>query len=451
MAVITPEGRWPEFSLSERAPASWSRGTAGDSKVESRNARRQRFKEPPPSELARRYRILEQTPIFYTLPERSLRALARRMRSQVIAAGEAIVHQGEPSSSMFFIESGQCQLRVESGPRTTVAVALLSMADFFGEVSCLTEQPAGETAIALDECRLLVLDHTALTTVLQEDVAFLSELLRLGEQRAAGHAGVAAQLGWKRPAGGSTVTAVYSPKGGSGRTTLALNVAGQLAKRYPGEVVLFDLSFPFAQAALLANLVPVSSLARMAGVASQTAEEILLSAVLFHPAGLMILPGCVKPEEADLITSEVVARAFEILRRNFRHVIVDLNTGMTEPVLAVFDDADHVLLVVPPELPAVKSAQDAHAILTGVLKVAREDITLVRNSRTPKPAITDEALQRRLGLPVAVAVGYDGSKPDKAALEGALLVLSDPGSEIARAARTISGILDASEGGEGEL
>jgi MinD-like ATPase involved in chromosome partitioning or flagellar assembly len=447
MAIVKPEGQWPALRITEGLGAG---RPAGKSKVDSRTGRKERFKEPPASELARRYRVLEQAALFYMLPERSLRSLARRMRSQVVAAGEAIVNQSEPSTSMFFIESGQCQLRVETGPRTTVAVSLLSRGDFFGELSCLTERPAGETAIALDECRLLVLDHTALSTVVQEDGTFFSELERLGEQRAAGHAGVAAQLGWRRPAGASSVTAVYSPKGGSGRTTLALNVAGQLAKQYAGEVVLFDLSYPFAQAALLANLVPVSSMVRMAGAAPENAEEILLSAVLFHPAGLMILPGCVKPEEADLITSELVTRAFDILRRNFRHVIVDLGTAMTDPVLAVFDQADHVLLVVPPELPAIKSAQDAHAILTGVLKVAREDITLVRNTRTKRPSITDQALERRLGLPVAVAVGYDGAKPDKAALEGALLVLSDPGCEIARAARRISEILDASDAGEGE-
>ena len=148
-------------------------------------------------------------------------------------------------------------------------------------------------------------------------------------------------------------------------------------------MLLLDLAFPFTQAALLANLVPVSSLAKMADAAPEVADELLLSAVLLHPGNLMVLLGCIRPEEADLITPEVINRTMEILRRTFRYVVIDLGVAMTEVGLAVFDDADRILLVVPPELAAVKAAQDSRSIFTRVLGFSPEQIDVIKIRMLP--------------------------------------------------------------------
>ncbi len=413
--------------------------------VEPKPARRQRFQEPAPSELAARFDLLEQAAVFYMLPERVLRALARRMRPLTAHAGDVIVRQGEQGSALFFVQHGHCQVRLE-GPGHAVAVATLGRADFFGWPAVM-DQPAAETVVALDDCELLVLDATAALNVLGAEPGAVQELDSLNGQRAAGYAGIAAQLGWGRPAAESVTVAVYSPKGGSGRTTLALNVAGALARRHPGDVLLLDISFPFTQAALLAGLAPVSSLAKVADAPPQMAEELLLSAVLFHPASLMVLPGCIRPEEADLVTPEVIGRAMEVLKRTFRYVIVDLGVAMDDLTLAVLDQAQHVLLVTPPELAALKAARDAHDILTGVLGYAGENISVVLNSRMPRSSIRREAVERRLSSQIAVEVGYDGSRPDDAALEGAILSLGDRPSEIAKGSRAIADLLESKAGG----
>jgi Flp pilus assembly CpaE family ATPase len=400
------------------------------------------MQEALPSEVAERFALLERAPLFYTLPDRTLRALARRMRSITLSPGQVAVRQGEESSSIFFIQAGHCQLRLEGPAPHSVAVAILSTPDFFGELAVLNDVTAQHSVVALDECQLLAIDRTAIYAVLGPDASALSDLARLGSQRAAGYAGIASQLGWSRTEREGRVVAFYSPKGGSGRTTLALNVAGALAKRHPGQVLLLDLSFPFTQAALLANLVPVSSLASVAGASPEVAEELLLSAVLFHPGSLMVLPGCVRPEEADLVTADVIAWTMKILRRTFRYVVVDLGLAMTEAVLAVFDEADRILLVVPPELAAVKAAQDSNSIFTKVLGFSPERVSLILNSRTPRAAVSKSALERRLNAPIAVEVGYDGTKPEEAALSGQILSLSEKSSEVSRGARRIVDLLE---------
>jgi len=414
----------------------------------TRAARRRRIQEPASSDVAERFALLEQSPIFYTLPDRTLRALARRMRPIILSPGDIAVRQGEETSSMFFIQAGHCQIRLEATEPHSVAVALLSAADFFGELAVLDEVPAQHTAVAVDDCHLLAIDRTAIHSVLGQEDSLLSELARLWEQRAAGYAGIAAQLGWSRTVGSSQVIAFYSPKGGSGRTTLALNVAGALARRHPGQVLLLDLSLPFTQAALLSNLVPVSSMAKMVEASPEVADELLMSAVLFHPGNLMVLLGCIRPEEADLITPDVVNRTMEILRRTFRYVVVDLGVAMTEVVLAVFDEADRILLVVPPELAAVKAAQDSRSIFTKVLGFSPDQIDVILNARSPRTAISKSAVERRMSARVAVEVAYDGSKPEEAALSGQILSLADKASEVSRGAVRIADLLEAAMDGE---
>src|SRR5207249_12329863 len=168
-------------------------------------------------------------------------------------------------------------------------------------------------------------------------------------------------------------------------TTVALNLVGALSRRYPGQVLLLDLDLPYNHAALLANLVPTTCLARTAQTSPEAFEEVLLSAVLYHAGGPMILPGALKPEEADLVTPELVGRAIGVLRRTFGYVVVDLGVSMTDTMLAVLDQTQELILIASPELSAVKSAADALSILER-LGTPPERVTVVLNNRSSKPA-----------------------------------------------------------------
>ncbi len=202
-----------------------------------------------------------------------------------------------------------------------------------------------------------------------------------------------------------------------------------------------DLDFPYSHAALLAGLVPTSCLARLAGVPPDSFEEVLLSSILYHAGGPMILPGALRPEESDLVTAELIARAIGILRKTFRYVVVDLGIAIDDSTLAVLDLTQHVVLVAAPELSAVKSAADAIEILQK-LGTPDDRLTVVLNHRTPKPAVSRPAVERMLKRRVDVEVSFDGAKPDQAALTGEILSLTDPRSEITRGALALADILE---------
>lgn len=395
---------------------------------------------PPYHVMLARVSVLEKAPAFFGLPERTLRSLARRLRAITLVAGEAVVYQGEPGDSIFFIERGRCRVMIERPP-SVVTVAVLSEADFFGEAACLFNRPQQASVFAQTECTLLALDRQALHSVLGRDSEFFDQLKKLADQRFNLFADTAVQATWGMLLGEATVVGMYSPKGGSGGTCLALNLVGRLSRLYPGQVLLLDLDFPYSHAALLAGLVPTSCLARLAGVPPDSFEEVLLSSILYHAGGPMILPGALRPEESDEVTAELIARAIGVLRKTFRYVVVDLGIAIDDSTLAVLDLTQHVVLVAAPELSAVKSAADAIEILQK-LGTPDDRLTIVLNNRSPKPAVSKPAVERMLKRKVDVEVSFDGARPDQAALTGEILSLTDPRSEITRGAQALTDIIE---------
>jgi MinD-like ATPase involved in chromosome partitioning or flagellar assembly len=398
---------------------------------------------PQPSfhDMTSRLGTIERAPVFFTLPEGALRAIARRVRRMKIPAGEMVLCQGESGDTIFFIERGRCRLVIEKPP-SIVTVAVLSDGDFFGEGACLLGRPQQASVYAQTDCYLLALDKQSLhsVTAVREGEG-IEELRRIAEQRFNLFADVSVQATWGQLLQEATVVGVYSPKGGSGGTCISLNLVGALARRYPGEVLLLDLDFPYSHSALLAGLVPTSCLARMSTVPQEAFEDALLSTVLYDSGGPMILPGALRPEEADEVTPELVNRAIATLRKTFRYIVVDLGVTITDATLALFDLTQHVVLIAAPELSAVKSAADAVDILNQ-LGTPRDRLTIVLNHRSVKPAVGKAAVERALKRDIDIEIAFDGIRPEQAAVDGEILSLTNPKSEIAQGAEALAALLD---------
>jgi len=396
-------------------------------------------------DMVSRLSTLESAAVFFSLPEATLRALARRLRRIKVSAGDMIVFQGEPGDTIFIIERGRCRMVVEKPP-SIVTVALLSEGDFFGEGATLLNRPQQASVYAQTDCYLLALDRQALhTTMAGRDHPALDELRQVADQRFRAFADTSVQATWGLLLQEATVVGVYSPKGGSGGTCISLNLVGALARRYPGEVLLLDLDFPYSHSALLAGLVPTSCLARMSSVPQGSFEEVLLSAVLYHPKGPMILPGALRPEEADEITPELITKAISVLRKSFSYIVVDLGVTITDSTLALFDLTQHVVVVTAPELSAVKSAADAIDILVQ-LGTPHDRLSVVLNNRSFKPAVTKSAVERSLKRDIDVQIQFDGSRPEQAAVDGVILSITNPRSEVAKGCEALAALLDSKHG-----
>jgi Flp pilus assembly CpaE family ATPase len=403
-----------------------------------------------PGQVLRSLAALEQAPVLFALPDHQLRRLARRMWTLDVVDGATVVEQGATGDSLYVVEQGACVMTVvhEGQPSP---VSRLGPGDVFGE-SALLGEPSPVAVAAAGRCRLLVIDGTSLRAAVPPGGLEATELREQAARRQTMQVELAARVRGVASisAGEGVVVAVYAPKGGSGRTTIALNLAAQLSRARPGNVLVLDLDLPFTPAALLSGLVPTGSLMRASWAASLgTMAELrdeLVNASLLHPGGYMLLPGVLRVEESELLTTEQVVGAVHALRGAFGHIVVDLGSSLGDTTLSICDLARHVVLVVSPELPSLKGARDVLRLLHDNLHLPDERVTLVLNRRQPDQVVPRESVTRSLGRAPDVEVSYDGSRPERAALTGAALVMSDPKSEITRGTRRLADLITGAPG-----
>jgi pilus assembly protein CpaE len=215
-----------------------------------------------------------------------------------------------------------------------------------------------------------------------------------------------------RPApGASRIVAVFSPKGGSGCTTVAVNVAVSLA-RSGHETALVDASFQFGDVGLMLNLKNPATILDLVDRQGDVDPELISSILATHRSGVKVLLAPPRPEMAELITIDKVKAILELLRHQYEYVIVDTSVYLSDMNLAILDLADEILLVTPPNLPGIKNAS-RFLDLTTELEYVPDKVRLVVNGVSDRRTITIKDIASALKRPVELSV------PDDVAAEAA--------------------------------
>ena len=386
-----------------------------------------------------RVRILEMSPVFSELNDGVLRALARRMRPVGLKARDTLRLGGEGGDVVFFLASGQ----VEESITDSYGKALITRRPMPGDLITLPAARPGEQYVTsiygLTDAVLLTVDRDGLLEGLGAEVERVSPMLeKLWEQELAAAAAIAAQTSSRTTA---AIVAVFSAKGGAGATTLAINTAAALARKFPRQVLLIDLGAPFGHAALFADLIATGSIASASKAAHVDFETVLRGNIVNHKTGMGVLPGTLRPEEVDTLTGELVGRVLDVVESWQKVIVVDLGTSLAEAALAVIERAECLVIVVPPEIAAMTDARRALAIFRDIMNVPDNRVELVLNQRSPHPSLDRGGVESILGRKMSVVVGFDDSRPEDSTLAGGLVIQHDPSSVVSRGANEIARVV----------
>lgn len=390
-----------------------------------------------------RLSILEGVSVFFMQPKPVLRSLARAARQVAVTKGQVLVEEETPNRNLFVIVSGQFAVTIGSGRRDKVPIALLGPLDVFGTESVTSGAAPLATVTAATDGAVLVLNRQHVLTNDDERGGIAMQLQRVAAQRRA--LVDAASHRARIPTGLGTLIAVYSPKGGAGKTTIALNMAAALAANHPSEVALLDLGLPYNDAALLSGQTPTTCVARLVTDLDGSFDELLLSSALHHELQFTILPTALTPEEADLITPAVVTQTIEGLRKEFKYVVVDCCVQLTEPVLAVIESAQHVVLITTPRLASLKDVPHLIELLESVLHVPAGRIHLTVNRTAYGAALARDEIESMAHHRVAAEFGYD-SAAERAAIKGELLWKLRPSGPVASGAAALAAMVNGRAG-----
>ena len=244
----------------------------------------------------------------------------------------------------------------------------------------------------------------------------------------------------KRP--GRRLIAVYSPKGGVGTTTVAVNIALAVAARDPDGIAIVDLTPTGGHVATHLDMRPKLTIADLLrdsqGLIS---PEILRSTYLErHERGVLLLAGSPTPATQPLMSGEEAARILEAVLTAFPTVVTDLGSHLDDRVMASLDAADDIVIVVTPDFPALKSVHAFFEYMGEAASRAAEP-TVVVNEVYALQTLTPADIENALGRRVAIRMPYDPLIYLRAANQGSPVFASAPTSQPARRYDQLAGIL----------
>lgn len=235
------------------------------------------------------------------------------------------------------------------------------------------------------------------------------------------------------------VITVFSPKGGTGKTTFAVNLAVDLARSGAGSVVLLDLDLAFGDVAISLQLDPKRSVADAVKLNQDWDDAGVRALLTSHPSGLQVLTAPDDPSLAETVGEETVRGLLAALTRQFDYVIVDSPPALSDVVLAAFDRSDHVALLTSLDIPALKNTKITLRTVEA-LQYPRDRFGLVLNRADSKVGLDAADVQKVLQTPV---VGWIPSSRDVPTLtnRGAAITAELPDHAVSRAIKETAAAL----------
>ena len=385
-------------------------------------------------------------PILICAPGEELRT---QIEKTLAAAGYVTTTVGTPADAITVMRDRQIDLIVAEGLAVSGAIASLRTAGGNGITPILIVAPARDI-----EARIAFLEAGAddVMTVgfgrseLEGHVMAL--LIRYGRVRTEGQGGMT----------NAHLVAFFSPKGGVGTTTLAVNSAVLLAgggaspagtspsnMPAPGSrVLLVDLDLQFGQVATHLNLSPRFDLAGLANDEQGLGDpELAASYLTRHASGVAVLAAPSNPEADFRVNLDQLQRIMAIFRASFDYIVVDLGSRLDPRSVWILEQADTHLFVIFPEIAALRAMSLVLAFLadSGAL---RNQMHFVVNHIFPKELLKTRDIENLLRTKPAAEIPYTEVEMIRAVNEGVPLVIGRPTSPAAaalrRVAQTIVGI-----------
>ena len=252
------------------------------------------------------------------------------------------------------------------------------------------------------------------------------------EKEKAGRAVIAAAARAAEPAELGTVVAVFSPKGGVGRTTIAVNLAVVASSELNKKVVLVDGSFQFGDVAVLLNLNPKDKSMYELVTDLDAGGEIdsVDTYAVSHSSGLHVILAPPSPEMAELITPASVKRVVEALRQRYELVVIDCAAWFNDTTLGILDLADIVLTVLTLEITSIKNIR---LFIEVAEKLGYDDkIRLVLNRADTTLGIRVADVEHSIGRKVDNTIVSDGRAVVYALNRGVPFVLSNREAQVSQ-------------------
>ncbi|HZS23529.1 MAG TPA: AAA family ATPase [Gaiellaceae bacterium] len=227
------------------------------------------------------------------------------------------------------------------------------------------------------------------------------------------------------------VVTIFSPKGGTGKTVVATNLAAALAKREGKRTLLLDLDLQFGDTAIMLGLELEKTIYDLVVAPGELDSEKLAGYVTKHPSGLDLLAAPLRPEDAELVVESKVTRLLEVARGSYDVIVVDTSPFFHGPMLATLDRTDDLLVLCGLDVATLKNVGLALQTLE-LLSFPASRIRYVMNRATANVGVKPSEVEAALKVKIAHQLPSDQAVPISAN-RGTPAVLAEPRADFSKA------------------
>jgi pilus assembly protein CpaE len=232
------------------------------------------------------------------------------------------------------------------------------------------------------------------------------------------------------------VATVFSPKGGTGKTVVATNLAATLAKREGKRTLLLDLDLQFGDAAISLGIEPEKTIYDLVVAPGELDPEKVAGYVTKHPCGLDVLPAPLRPEDAELVVEGKVTKLLEVVKSSYDVIVVDTSPFFHGPMLATLDRTDDLLVLCGLDVPTLKNVRLAMQTLE-LLSFPTSRIRYVMNRANSNVGLKTREVEEALKVKVGFELPSERTVP-LCVNRGNPVALAEPKSEFSRAVAVLA-------------
>ena len=226
------------------------------------------------------------------------------------------------------------------------------------------------------------------------------------------------------------IIAVYSPKGGTGKSAVACNLAVAL-KLLPGnrKVCLVDANLLFGDVGVMFNINTSKTINDLTSRITELDSDLLNDVMSSHASGIKVLVAPPNPQMGELVTADHLRAIMEALRREFDYVVVDTQSSFQDQTMAVLDAAARIVLLMTMELSSIKNIRQFLEVAE-LLEYGEDKLVLVLNKADPRFGIRVDQVEANIQHKVAAQIGNAPYEMTSAINRGVPLIIDKQGHQV---------------------
>ncbi|HNE06052.1 MAG TPA: response regulator [Anaerolineales bacterium] len=224
---------------------------------------------------------------------------------------------------------------------------------------------------------------------------------------------------------------VYSPKGGTGCTTIAVNLAIALHNE-DTRAVLIDGNLQFGDVAIFVNEQGKNTVLDIAPRVDDLDADVVDEILIKHEAsGIRILAAPQRPEMAEKISSDQFTKVLQFMQKIYSYIIVDTSSLLTDVTLSAIDLSDIVVLVATQEIPSIKNSRLILDLLNS-MGINKGRVVFAMNRFDKRIAIAPERISENLKHEISAVIPLDEKIAISAVNRGVPFMLDNKSQPISR-------------------